>query len=89
MSCDKGIRCCIWSQSWEDEVNEGDTNLWCFDFTFCCMCSQSSLINGNKSTDDSGSLATECAQTNTSGDLPRRYCPCCYCELFGNNGVSL
>ena len=24
-----------------------------------------------------------------SGEGSRRYCPCCYCELFGHNGVGL
>ena len=24
-----------------------------------------------------------------SSESSRRYCPCCYCELFGHNGVSL
>ena len=25
---------------------------------------------------------------SNSGEIPRRYCPCCYCELFGHNAVS-
>ena len=28
------------------------------------------------------------APGSNGGELQRRYCPCCYCELFGHNGVS-
>ena len=80
---------CRVSKEYDSDVVYGHNHrLVSFSLTFMIIIhilfSQSS---GNKNTDDNGSLVTESIQSNSSGDLPRRYCPCCYCELFGNNGV--
>lgn len=48
--------------------------------------SSSSCINKDGGTHESGSSHNfGNGPGSSSGEVPRRYCPCCYCELFGHN----
>ena len=47
-----------------------------------------SNATSNGPTSSSGGAGAGAGGEGGGTENSRRYCPCCYCELFGNNGVS-
>ena len=58
---------------------------------FCLPCSATSGHQGEHGHTHHGpdGAGDGGAGGSGSGESSRRYCPCCYCELFGHNGVSV
>lgn len=50
--------------------------------------SQSTCIAAEGNANENGSVVSGSGSHASGSEIPRRYCPCCYCELFGHNGVS-
>ena len=53
-----------------------------------CLFRSCNNHHSNDMCKNNGSQGSGGDSNSNSGDTPRRYCLCSYCELFGRNGVS-